>query len=120
MSSLALEQSDQDFINRIRLAHVASVNPDGTPHVSPKGTFWAINESSAGFVHIRSGRTVRNLTSRPEVTVSVTDIFQRRGLILTGLAQVVAASPDADEFAELRESFIAARGPFPRDRKSVV
>jgi hypothetical protein len=90
------------------------------PHVAPKGTFWAAENDRVGFVHIRSPHTVRNLRSRPRVTVSVTDIFQRRALILTGTARVVQPESSPDEFAGLAESFVEARGPFPANARAIV
>ena len=44
-----------------RLGFVATVNKDGTPNLSPKGTMMVCNDDSIMFAEIRSPQTVRNL-----------------------------------------------------------
>ena len=59
----------------IRLAFVASVNPDGTPNVSPKGTLRVLNEEHLFFANIASHNTARNIENNPHVEVNVIDFY---------------------------------------------
>src|SRR6516162_5980465 len=56
-----------------RLAFVATVCPDGTPNLSPKGTIAVWDDNHLVFADIRSPRTVANLRNNPAVEVNVVD-----------------------------------------------
>ena len=62
-------------IREQRLGFVATVNPDGTPNVSPKATFVVIDDATIGFGDIRSPGTLRNLKSNPAIEVNFVDPF---------------------------------------------
>ena len=44
---------------------VGTVNADGTPNVSPKGTMVVLDESTIVFGEIRSPVTLKNILERP-------------------------------------------------------
>jgi uncharacterized protein len=56
-----------------RLAFVATICPDGTPNLSPKGTTRVWGNEQLVFCDLRSPQTVENLRSNPvlEVTWSI-------------------------------------------------
>ena len=70
------------------LGYVATVAPDGTPSLSPKGTFKVLDDSHIGFAEMRSPQTLKNLAHQPVVEVNFIDIFSRRGYRLKGIATV--------------------------------
>ncbi|HEX2050870.1 MAG TPA: pyridoxamine 5'-phosphate oxidase family protein [Actinomycetota bacterium] len=72
-----------------RLGFVASVCPDGTPNLSPKGTTSVWDDHHLVFADIRSPRTVRNVRSNPWVEVNVVDPVSRRGYRFKGTARVL-------------------------------
>ncbi len=72
-----------------RLGFVATVNADGTPNLSPKGTFAVVDAATVAFAEIRSPGTLRNLASNPAVEVNFMDPFTRRGYRLFGTARIV-------------------------------
>jgi hypothetical protein len=72
-----------------RLGFVASVCPDGTPNLSPKGTTTVWDDDHLAFADIRSPNTVRNLRANPAVEVNVVDPIVRKGYRFKGIAQVV-------------------------------
>ena len=72
-----------------RLGFVATVNADGTPNLSPKGTFVVVNAATVAFAVIRSPGTLRNLAANPAVEVNFVDPFTRRGCRLFGTARIV-------------------------------
>ena len=72
-----------------RLGFVATVNANGTPNLSPKGTFAVVDAATVAFAEIRSPGTLRNLATNPAVEVNFVDAFTRRGCRLFGTAQIV-------------------------------
>jgi uncharacterized protein len=62
-----------------RLALVATVCPDDTPNLSPKGTIAVWGDEHLVFADIRSPRTVANLRANPAVEVNVVDPIARTG-----------------------------------------
>lgn len=86
------------LIREQRLGFVATVNPDGTPNLSPKGTFAVMDAATVAFGEIRSPGTLRNLAASPAVEVNFVDPFTRRGCRLFGAAQTVRrGAPGFDE-----------------------
>lgn len=77
------------FVRRQRLGYVATVNPDGTPNLSPKGTLTALDENYLLFANIASPNTLRNVQAGSAVEVNVLDIFARRGYRFRCTANVV-------------------------------
>ena len=72
-----------------RLGFVATVNADGTPNLSPKGTFAVVDAATVAFAEIRSPGTLRNLAVNPAAEVNFVDPFTRRGCRLLGTARIV-------------------------------
>ena len=77
------------IIEEQRLGFVATAGADGTPNVSPKGTFVVLDDETIGFGEIRSPGTVRNLRANPRVEVNFVDPFVRKGYRFAGTATVV-------------------------------
>ena len=71
------------------LGFVASLNGDGTPNLSPKGTFVVLDEKHLAFGHIRSPRTVANLKRNPVLEVCFLDVLHRKAVKVWGRAEVV-------------------------------
>ena len=97
------------LIRRFSAGAVATVNADGTPSVSPKGTFVILDDRTLAFGHIRSPKTVANLRRNPAVEVCFTDIVTRRAVRVTGTATILRQG-DAD--TALDDAFDAAWGPY--------
>ena len=97
------------LIERFSAGAVATVNVDGTPSVSPKGTFVVLDDRTLAFGHIRSPGTIANLRRNPAIEVCFIDVVTRRAVRVTGTATIVRPD-DAD--AALDDAFDAAWGPF--------
>lgn len=93
-------------VERQRLGFVATVCPDGTPNLSPKGTLSVLDDDRLVFADLRSPRTVANLRVNPSVEVNVVDPFIRKGYRFKGQASVI---DEGEEFERLVE-FFASRG----------
>jgi hypothetical protein len=71
-----------------QLGFVATVCPDGTPNLSPKGTTAVWDDDRLVFAHVHSPGTVANLESNPAIEVNVVDQLTRRGFRFKGTAVV--------------------------------
>ena len=80
----------KEFIKKTRLGFVATVCPDGTPNLSPKGTTTAWDDDHLVFADIHSPGTVNNLLTNPAVEVNIVDIFLRKGYRFKGVGQVLS------------------------------
>lgn len=80
-----------------RLGFVATVCPDGTPNLSPKGTTAIWDTDYLVFANIRSPGTLANLRPNANVEVNVVDPFVRKGYRFKGVASVLDSGPRYDE-----------------------
>jgi len=81
-----------------RLAYVATVCPDGTPNLSPKGTIAVWDDDHLVFADIRSPGTMANIKTNPVVEVNVVDPFARRGYRFKGVGEAIV---DGARFEEI-------------------
>jgi uncharacterized protein len=89
----ALTDDMQRVVREQRLAYVATVNPDGTPNLSPKGTTTVWDDDHLVFADIRSPGTIANLRRNPAVEVNVVNWFTRKGYRFSGTATVHTEGP---------------------------
>src|SRR5262249_43970780 len=101
-----LSEEMKKLVERQRLGFVATVCPDGTPNLSPKGTVCVLDDDHLIFADIRSPGTVSNLRTNPNVEVNVVDHFLRNGYRFKGTAEVLDAG---DDFAR-HVAFFSDRG----------
>lgn len=76
-----------------RLGFVATVCPDGTPNLSPKGTTAVWDDDHLVFANIRSPGTLANLRHNANVEVNVVDPIVRKGYRFKGVASVLESGP---------------------------
>ena len=84
-----LTQEISEFVNKTKLGFVATVCPDGTPNLSPKGTTIAWDENHLAFADIYSPGTTNNLLINPAIEINVVDVFSRKGYRFKGIANVL-------------------------------
>ncbi len=70
------------------LGFFATVCPDGTPNLSPKGTTAVWDDDHLVFANIRSPGTLANLRQNANVEVNVVDPFLRKGYRFKGVASI--------------------------------
>jgi len=80
----------REFVQKAKLGFVATVCPDGTPNLSPKGTTTVWDDEHLVFVDIHSPGTVNNLLTNPSVEINVVDIFIRKGYRFKGIGKVLS------------------------------
>jgi predicted pyridoxine 5'-phosphate oxidase superfamily flavin-nucleotide-binding protein len=85
-----ITQEIKEFVNKQKLGFVATVCPDGTPNLSPKGTTIAWDDECIVFADIHSPGSINNLLINPSVEINVVDIFTRKGYRFKGKAEVLS------------------------------
>lgn len=83
---MPLSPAQTTLIETWRLGFVASVSPEGTPNLSPKGTFVVLDPDTIAFAEMRSPGTMAAIAHTPMVEVNFVDVLTRRGLRLKGPA----------------------------------
>ena len=71
-----------------RLGFAATVCPDGTPNLAPKGTTTVWDEEHLLFADIWSPQTVQNLRTNPAIEINVVDPIVRKGYRFKGKASL--------------------------------
>ena len=99
----------QRVVREQRLGYVATVCPDGTPNLSPKGTTTVWDDDHLVFANIRSPGTLANLRVNPAVEVNVVDPRLRKGYRFKGVATIVSEGPLFERGVALFRSAIANR-----------
>ena len=87
-----------------KLGFVASVCADGTPNLSPKGTFLVRDDDHLLFGEIRSPQTVSNIAENPVVDINFVDVLSRIGFRCKGQARMVKKG--SSEFDSLLPAFV--------------
>jgi predicted pyridoxine 5'-phosphate oxidase superfamily flavin-nucleotide-binding protein len=93
----ALTDDMKRVVREQRLGFVATVSPDGTPNVSPKGTTAVWDDDHLVFADVRSPGTIANLRLNPSIEINVVDWFARSGYRFKGVATVIESGPRFDE-----------------------
>ncbi|HEY5873993.1 MAG TPA: pyridoxamine 5'-phosphate oxidase family protein [Ilumatobacteraceae bacterium] len=92
-----LDDDMQRVVREQRLGYVASVCPDGTPNLSPKGTTAVWDDEHLVFAHLHSPRTVANIEAGNRVVaINVVDPIIRKGYQFKGSATVHRHGPVYD------------------------
>ncbi|MEM8538869.1 MAG: pyridoxamine 5'-phosphate oxidase family protein [Pseudomonadota bacterium] len=94
---MPLSDFDKTLIARFSLGFVATVTPEGHPHLSPKGTFLVLDDTTIAFGEIRSPDTMKNLAHRPMAEVNFIDQWLRKGVRVRGPVRVVEKGADFDD-----------------------
>ena len=84
-----LTEDMKRLVTEQRLGFVATVCPDGTPNLSPKGTTAIWDDDHIVFADIRSPATVSNLRRNPSTEINVVDSMVRKGYSFKGVASVL-------------------------------
>ena len=99
----SLTEDMKRLVREQKLGFVATVSPDGTPNLSPKGTVTVWDDDHLVFADIRSPNTVRNLRSNPAVEINVVDPVVRKGYRFKGTGRILTEGPLLDEILAFYE-----------------
>jgi uncharacterized protein len=93
--SVVLDEDMRRVVQEQRLGYVASVCPDGTPNLSPKGTTAVWDDEHLVFAHLHSHQTLANIEAgNPVVEINVVDPIVRKGYRFKGPATVHREGPE--------------------------
>ena len=92
-----LTEDMQRVVSEQRLGFIATVCPDGTPNLSPKGTTAVWDENHLIFVDICSPNTIANLRLNPALEINVVDPMLRKGYRFKGTATILGEGPQFEE-----------------------
>ncbi len=86
--SIKLSPTQADFLRRRQFAHLATVNPDGSPHVTP---LWVDTDGESVLLNTALGRVkTRNLERDPRLAISITDFENPYSqLTVSGRAELI-------------------------------
>lgn len=85
------------IVEEQRLGFIATVCPDGTPNLSPKGTTAVWDDDHLVFANIKSPGTLANLRQNAHVEVNVVDPFVRKGYRFKGVASILESGTDYEK-----------------------
>ena len=94
---MRLTEEMKRVVTEQSLGFVATVRPDGTPALSPKGTTRVWDDERLVFLHVHSPGTVANLAVNPAVEVNVVDPIRRKGWRFAGRGTVHTRGPLFEE-----------------------
>lgn len=81
-----------------RLAFVATVDADGTPNLSPKGTIAVLDDDHLMFADLASPRTIENLRRNATIELNVVDPVTRTGYRFKGRGVVYGEGKRFEQF----------------------
>src|SRR4051812_6296952 len=110
-SMAILTEEMKRVVREQRLGFVATVCPDGSPNLSPKGTTSVWDDDHLIFADIRSPRTIANLKQNPAIEINVVDWFTRKGYRFKGTATVIESGPVFDDAVSFYERQGSADAP---------
>jgi len=105
----AIPAAARQSVARYPLCFVASLNEDGSPNLSPKGTVRVWDADQLVFADVASPQTVANVRRDDRVHVNVVDHFARRGWRFAGRARV---TDDPEVLQALRDEYPGEPYPF--------
>lgn len=87
----------KNLIDSQKLGYVATVSPDNTPNLSPKGTLYAWDDEHLVFADIKSPKTMSNLEKNPSVEINIVNPISRKGFRFKGEGKILSSGIDYDK-----------------------
>jgi predicted pyridoxine 5'-phosphate oxidase superfamily flavin-nucleotide-binding protein len=108
----------QRVIDEQRLGFYATVNEDGSPNLSPKGSTYVLDDNHLVFADIRSPGTVANIRRGSLVEVNIVDPLLRKGYRFKGPGEI--HEPGSDVYAVATEQMRQAGSQLVDRAKAIV
>ena len=98
-------------IRQQRMGFMATVSPDGSPNLSPKGTATVWDDDHLVFANLGSPGTIENLRQNSACELNIIDYYLRKGYRFKGTAELLTTGP---KFEEIKEAFGTGSRGFKR------
>ncbi len=85
------------LIEQQKLGYVATVSPDNTPNLSPKGTIKLWADDQLIFADIKSPKTMSNLEKNPSIEINIINPIARRGFRFKGIAKIISEGEEYEK-----------------------
>ena len=92
-------------VRQQRIGFVATVCPDGTPNLSPKGTAAVWDDDHLLFADLASPGTMDNLRHNPSVEINLVDLYSRKGYRFKGTAHIVDKKKEPEMHEEIFQAY---------------
>jgi len=97
---MKMSQEVKNAVAKCSPALVATVNKDGKPNVSAKGSLRVIDDEHLLFADIHSPRTITNLKENPQVAVICLNPATRKGCRIWGKAEIMTSGDLFDQMTK--------------------
>jgi predicted pyridoxine 5'-phosphate oxidase superfamily flavin-nucleotide-binding protein/uncharacterized membrane protein YphA (DoxX/SURF4 family) len=116
---IRIDNDMREIVAAARLSFVATVDPDGSPNLSPKGSVRVYDDQHLAFMDIASPATMANLASGSRIEINAIDFLRRRGYRFKGTAEV--REPGDEVYEWLHSWLLDLNGPgYPANRAVLV
>lgn len=92
-----LTKEIKTLLEQQKLGYVATVSPDNTPNLSPKGTISVWDDEHLVFADIKSPKTMSNLEKNSSVEINVVDPINRKGYRFKGTGTILSSGEEYDK-----------------------
>ena len=97
-----LNEDMKRVIRQQRMGFMATVCPDGSPNLSPKGTATVWDDDHLVFANLGSPGTIENLSHNSACELNIIDYYLRKGYRFKGTAEFLTSGP---RFEEIKEAY---------------
>ena len=102
-----LTEDMKRLIREQRLGFMATVNSDGSPNLSPKGTTIVWDDDNLAFADLASPGTMANIKHNPAIEICLVDPFVRKGYRFKGKATILSEGPLFQEVLNTYKNSVA-------------
>ena len=88
-----LTEDMKRIVREQKLGFYATVCPDGSPNLSPKGTTKVWDDDNLVFADLASPGTMANIKHNPSIEICLVDPFVRKGYRFKGIATILSEGP---------------------------
>jgi uncharacterized protein len=114
-----IDEDVRNVVAQAQLSFVATIDPDGSPSLSPKASVRVYDDTHVVFMDINSPGTIANLRHDDRLEINSVDFLRRRGYRLKGRAEF--RDPGDEVFEWLHDRLLRANGPgYPANRAVLV
>jgi len=84
---MQINEDVRNVVAHAQLSFVATIDPDGSPSLSPKASVRVYDDAHVAFMDINSAGTIENLHHDSRLAINSVDFLRRRGYRLKGRAE---------------------------------